>query len=305
MTELRKENPLIQGINTALVTPLMRNEVDVGRLRGLVEYQLKAGVDGLVVCATTGEGSLLTERERRQVIDVVVDRVDKRVPVIVGMSYVRIDSVLDASRVAADAGATACLVPSPAYIKPSQEGIYRYYAAIADQSPLPIILYNVPSRTASDILPQTVGRLAPHEQIVGIKEATGSIERVQGVIAAAAGRLSVLSGDDPITLSLIAAGGQGVICTGANATPQQWVALWRAWNNGDLTEAAAIQASLLRLHHALFTESNPGPVKMAVHLLGLIEPEIRLPLTWAQPQTRALLVEELERLGYRIGGAAR
>jgi 4-hydroxy-tetrahydrodipicolinate synthase len=296
----RKENSLFEGIYTALVTPMKKGTVDLHALEKIVDRQLKAGVSGVVACATTGEGSLLDAKERSLVIEAVVKQADKRASVIVGTGRVSTWATIEATRIAKDLGADAALVVAPSYVKPSQEGIAGHFEKVADDGGLPIVIYNVPSRTASDIEPATVGGLAAHEKIVGIKEATGSIFRVQKVIAAAAGRIAVLSGDDPITVSLLAAGGQGVICTGSNVVPERWTALWNLWKQGDVKGAAAAQAELRGLHEALFLESNPGPAKAALNLMGLIDPEIRSPLTWPRKTTLERLAGELKDLGVNL-----
>ncbi len=295
---------MIKGIFTAIITPFKNETVDLDALERIIDRQLKAGVQGLVFCGTTGEGSVLTSDEGRSIIETGVDRGKGRVKIVVGTGRVSTWATIEDTRIAADLGADAVLVVSPAYVRPSQEGIAEHYEKTADKGELPIILYNVPSRTSSDILPTTVARLAKHENIIGIKEATGSILRVIQVIAAADGQIAVLSGDDPITLSLLVAGGQGVICTGSNITPDHWVALWNEWKKKNIPRAAAIQAELMGLHEALFLEANPGPAKAAAHILGLIEPEIRLPLTWPIPKTLHRLAEELKRLGFNPKGAA-
>jgi 4-hydroxy-tetrahydrodipicolinate synthase len=290
----------LQGIYPALVTPLRNGTVDLAALTRLVERQVAAGVQGLVVCATTGEGATLTPDERRTVIDTAVRLCGDGPVVIAGTGAIPTWGVLEAIRVAADLGARAMLVAAPPYVRPTQDGLCAHFAAIADQSGLPIVLYNVPSRTSCDIQPSTVARLASHERIVGIKEASGSIHRAQQVVAAAAGNLAVLAGDDPLTVSLLASGGHGVISTGANVVPAKWVELWRCWRAGDVLGAAAIQAGLLGLHDALFIESNPGPVKAALHQLGLIEPEIRLPLVWPARPSLYRIAAELENLGLAV-----
>jgi 4-hydroxy-tetrahydrodipicolinate synthase len=286
---------LFEGIFTALITPMKNGSIDFDGLKRIIEHQLQAGVNGLAICATTGEGSSLRADERYQVIDAVVKQAQGRIKVIVGTGRVATWATIETSRVAADLGADATLVVSPAYILPSQDGVAQHYEDVADKSGLPVIAYNVPSRTSSDILPATLARLSKHENLVGIKEASGSILRIQQVVAAVQGRMDVLSGDDPITLSLLIAGGQGAISTAANAVPARWVALWNAWKKDDIADAARIQAELTGLHEALFAETNPGPVKAAVHLLGLIEPEIRSPLTWPQRDTLLRLHQELGR----------
>ncbi len=288
-----------------MVTPLKNGTVDLQALGSLVDRQVDAGVQGLVVCGTTGEGSTLTPDERRLVIDSVVKRVNGKLSIIVGVSYVATWAVVEAIHAAADLGVDAALVSSPSYVKPSQDGIYSHYAAVADQSGLPIVLYNVPSRTSSDIQWDTVARLAAHDRIVAIKEASGSVERAQQIIGSVAGNINVLCGDDPITLSILVAGGHGVISTGANVVPEKWAAMWRAWKEGDVVAAAAVQAGLLGLHEALFMESNPTPVKAALNLLGLVEKEIRMPLTWAVRPTIYRLAAELENLGLRVTGVSK
>ena len=288
-----------------MVTPLKNGTVDLQALGFLVDRQVDAGVQGLVICATTGEGGTLTPDERRLVIDSVVKRVNGRLSIIVGVSYVATWAVIEAIHAAADLGVDAALVSSPAYVKPSQDGIYSHYAAVADQSGLPIVLYNVPSRTSSDVKSATVARLATHDRIVAIKEASGSVERAQQIIGSVAGNINVLCGDDPVTLSILVAGGHGVISTGANVVPEKWAAMWRAWKEGDVVAAAAVQAGLLGLHEALFMESNPTPVKAAMNLLGLLEKEIRMPLTWAVRPTIYRLAAELENLGLRVTGVSK
>jgi len=295
---------VFQGIYTALITPLRNGTVDLAALTRLIDRQIAAGVQGVVVCATTGEGTTLTPDERRLVLESVVKRAGGKIQVLFGTSLVATWAVIDAVNEAADQGAVGALVSSPSYVKPSQDGIYGHYAAIADQSKLPIVMYNVPSRTASDIKPATVARLAAHDRIVAIKEASGSVERAQQIIAAAGDTVKVLSGDDPLTLSILVAGGHGVISTAANVVPEKWAGLWRHWLAGDILAAAAAQAGLLGLHEALFAESNPGPVKAALHLLGLIEDEIRLPLLWPSRPTVYRLAAELENLSLTIARRA-
>ena len=264
---------------------------------------MKAGVQGLVVCATTGEGATLTPDERRLVIDTAVKRAGDALDIIVGTSQVATWSVMEAIAMAADLGARGMLIAAPPYVKASQDGMYSHFATIADQSRIPVVLYNVPSRTACDLKPETVARLSSHERIVAIKEATGSVERAQRIIGSVSGNLAILSGDDPSTLSILVAGGKGVISTGANVTPDKWVTLWNHWRAGDVMSAAAVQAGLLGLHEALFLESNPGPAKGALQLLGLIDKDIRLPLVWPSRPTLYRLAAEMEGLGMKISGA--
>ncbi len=290
----------LEGIFPARVTPHKNGTVDLPALGRLIQRQLEAGVQGLVVCASTGEGATLTPDERRIVIDTAVRQAGDRLLVVAGTGAIPTWGVLEAAHMAADLGARAMLVAAPPYVRPTQDGLYAHFAAVADQAGLPVVLYNVPSRTACDIQPPTVARLAAHERIIGIKEASGSIHRVQQVVAAVGGNMSVLAGDDPLTVSLLVAGGHGVISTGANVVPAKWAELWRCWRAGDVLGAAAIQAGLLGLHDALFVETNPGPVKAALHQLGLIEPEIRLPLVWPARPNLYRMAAELENLGFTV-----
>jgi 4-hydroxy-tetrahydrodipicolinate synthase len=291
---------VIEGIHTALITPMKNDNIDLDALGRIVDRQMAAGVQGLVICATTGEGSTLREKERAQVIEAVVKRAGSKLHITVGTGRVSTWSTIEDTRVAADLGADAALVVAPPYVRPSQEGMVAHFEQVANQGGLPIIVYNVPSRTSCDLQAETIGKLAQHDKIVGVKEATGSILRAQEIIALVEGKIAVLSGDDPITVSLLLAGGQGVISTASNSVPEIWVSLWNAWKKGDYKEAAVIQARLRLLHEALFCEANPGPVKGTLYLLGLIEPEIRLPLIWPGAQTLERLKGELVELGLEV-----
>ncbi|MCU0664054.1 MAG: 4-hydroxy-tetrahydrodipicolinate synthase [Myxococcota bacterium] len=295
----------VEGIYTALVTPMRKGTVDFEALTVLLDRQLAAEVHGVCVCATTGEGSLLRQEEYDVVVRATVQRIGGRAKVVVATGTYATWATVEATRRAQDLGADAVLVAAPAYVRPSQEGLYAHFVAVADHGGLPVIVYNVPSRTSCDITPSTLARLAGHERIVAVKEATGSMQRVQQVLTGVRGRMAVLSGDDPITLSLLVAGGAGVICTASNVVPERWTSLWRTFRRGEIRQAATAQAALLGLHEALFLETNPGPVKAALHLLGLIEPEIRLPLTWPTPPTLYRLTAELELLELKVGVATR
>ena len=289
---------VLKGIYTALVTPMRSGKIDYNALESLVIRQIEAGVQGLAICASSGEGATLTDDERSSIIKQVIELAGESLQILVGTGCMSTWATIEATKKASDLGAETALVAPPSYVKPSQDGHIAHYEAIAEEGGLPIVVYNVPSRTSTDILPETLARLAAHDKIVGIKEATGSILRVQQVIAAVAGKMSVLSGDDPITLSLLVAGGDGVICTASNAVPELWVSLFDNWQQGNIKEASKIQSELTSLHVVLFHETNPGPVKAALHLLGLIEPEIRLPLIWPNQNTLSCLEQELTKRGY-------
>ncbi len=288
---------MFEGILTALVTPMKNAKIDLDALIRLLDRQVDAQVQGVVICATTGEGAALTQKEKSLVAETAIGYVEKRLKVILGVSEVATWAAVDTARMGADLGADGVLVASPPYVRASQDGMAAHFEAVAEQSGLPVIVYNVPSRTGSDVLPATLARLAAHEGIVAVKEATGSVQRAQQVLAAVDGKMNVLSGDDPLTLSLLVAGGHGVISTGANVVPELWSKLWQAWKQGDVATATRQQSQLLGLHEALFLESNPGPAKAALHLLGHVEPEIRSPLTWPVAPTIYRLAAELEILG--------
>src|SRR6185503_8471335 len=251
----------------ALVTPMRGGAVDVAALTRLVEEQIAAGIDGLVAVGTTGESATLTVAEHVAVIKQVVDVAARRVPVIAGAGANATAEAIELSQASEQAGADALLHVTPYYNKPSQEGLYRHYAAIARETRLPIILYNVPGRTACDLLPETVARLAEIEQVVAIKEAS-DVKRASELIHRVGDRIDVLSGDDVSTLAIMALGGRGVISVASNVVPRQMVELCQACAGGDLVSARAIHDDLLPLFGLRFAEPSPGPVKAALELRG-------------------------------------
>ncbi|RMD70687.1 MAG: 4-hydroxy-tetrahydrodipicolinate synthase [Gammaproteobacteria bacterium] len=268
------------GSMVALVTPMKEDgRLDYKALDRLIAFHLERGTDALVVVGTTGESSTLDEKEHCQVIRHAVRQVRGNIPVIAGTGSNCTREAIRLTRCAMEAGADACLLVTPYYNKPTQEGLYLHYKAIAEAVPIPQILYNVPSRTACDLLPETVERLAPIPNIVGIKEATGDIERGREILKRCRDSLDLYSGDDATALDLILAGAKGVISVTANVAPDKMHAVCEAALAGDGERAKGINASLEPLHRALFVESNPIPVKWALHRMGLIPPGIRLPLT--------------------------
>jgi 4-hydroxy-tetrahydrodipicolinate synthase len=267
-----------EGVLTALVTPFANGDVDEAALRQLVEHQIAAGVDGLVPCGSTGESATLSHAEHRRVVEVVVDAAEGRVAVLAGAGSNNTTEAMELTRHAKAAGAAGALLISPYYNKPTQEGIVAHYAAIARATDFPLVAYNIPGRTASNVLPATLARLSDIEQVVGVKEACGDLAQIAQVIASCAEGFRVLSGDDPLTLPLIAIGGHGVISTSSNVAPAEMVELVRAARAGDFARARAVHYRLLPLFDALFCETNPIPVKAAVAMLGLCGDEIRLPL---------------------------
>jgi len=264
---------------TALVTPFRDDAVDETALRDLVERQVEAGVDGIVPCGSTGEAATLSYAEHRRVVEVCVEAAGGRVQVLAGTGSNSTRESIELTRHARDAGADGALLISPYYNKPTQEGVVAHYAAVARESGLPLVAYNIPGRTASNILPETMARIAEIGLVIGVKEACGDIAQISRVVAACPEDFSVLSGDDALTLPVIAVGGRGVISTTSNVAPRQMMELVAAARAGELERAREIHLRLLPLFDALFCETNPIPVKAALALLGLIGEEIRLPLT--------------------------
>ncbi len=271
---------MFHGSMVALVTPMHADgALDAAALRRLVDFHVENGTDALVVVGTTGESATLDLDEHCEVIRLAVEQARGRLPVIAGTGANATSEAIELTRCAEGAGADACLLVTPYYNKPTQEGLYRHFKAVAEAVPVPQILYNVPGRTACDLLPETVERLAPIPNIVGIKEATGNLDRARDILRRCGDRLDLYSGDDATALDCILLGAKGDISVTANVAPRlmhEMCALARA---GRESEARAINARLLGLHKNLFIESNPIPVKWALQQMGLVEGGIRLPLT--------------------------
>ncbi len=270
---------MFEGILTALATPFRDGEVDEPALRDLVDLQIESGIAGLVPCGSSGESATLSHDEHRRVVDIVVEAAGGRVPVVAGTGSNATREAIDLTQHAKQAGADGALLLSPYYNKPTQEGIYQHYAAIAEATRFPLILYNIPGRTASNISPDTVGRLAELDFIVGIKEACGDIDQIAHVVAACPDDFSVLSGDDSFTLPLLAVGGSGCISVTSNLAPRKMIELAESFASGDSARAREIHFGLLPLFDILFCETNPIPLKAALELMGRMDGEVRLPLT--------------------------
>ena len=271
---------MFHGSMVALVTPISADgALDFDALARLVEFHIENGTDALVAVGTTGESATLDVPEHIEVVRRVVKQVAGRVPVIAGTGANSTREAIELTRLAMEAGADACLLVTPYYNKPTQEGLYRHYRATAEAVPIPQILYNVPGRTACDMKPETVARLADIPNIVGLKEASGSLERNRELIARCAGRIDLYSGDDDLGCASILAGFRGVISVTANVAPRAMHEMCKAALAGDAASAEAINADLTGLHKQLFIESNPIPAKWALQRLGLIPSGIRLPLT--------------------------
>jgi len=269
---------MFKGSIVAIVTPFRNGQVDYEKLRELVEFQIAGGTDAIVPCGTTGEASTLDYDEHIQVVKTVVDQVNKRVPVIAGTGSNATAEAIELSQKAKDAGVDGVLLVTPYYNKPTQEGLFRHYTAIADAVAIPQILYNVPGRTGINMLPETVARLAPHRNIVAIKEATGSLQQGSEILALCGDKIDVLSGDDFITFPLMACGAKGVISVLANIMPSAVAQLVDAFIAGDLETARQLHLKTLKISNAMFIESNPVPVKTALGLMGKCSDEVRLPL---------------------------
>jgi 4-hydroxy-tetrahydrodipicolinate synthase len=285
---------MFTGALTALVTPFRAGEVDARALGALVEAQIAAGINGLVPCGSTGEAATLTHEEHVAVVGEVVRAARGRVPVIAGTGSNSTAEAIRLTRGAEEAGADAALLISPYYNKPTQEGIYHHYAAVAEATRLPLIVYNIPGRTASNITPETMGRLSRIPNVVGVKEASGSLAQVIDVIAAAGPDFAVYAGDDVLTLPIMAVGGRGVISVTGNVAPREFVELAEALLAGELERGRTLMHRLLPLVNTLMgLEVNPIPVKTALAIMGRCAEEFRLPLTCMSAASRGRLEKVL------------
>lgn len=278
---------MFEGLTVALVTPFTKGEVDEARLERLVERQLDAETDAVSPCGTTGEAPTLLDAEHATVVRRVVRAARGRMAVLAGTGSNDTRHAVALTRAAADAGASGALVVTPYYNRPGQEGLLEHFRMVAGATDLPIVLYNVPSRTGCALEPETVARLAEIRNIVAIKEASGSADAVSRITALCG--ITVLSGDDVTTLPFLAVGAKGVVSVAANVVPREMKTLLRAFERGDMKAALEIHRRLLPLFRALFLETNPIPVKAALEAMGLIDSELRLPLTpLAEPARRKL-----------------
>ena len=269
---------MFSGAIVAIVTPFKKGKVDEKSLRELIEFQIKNGTDGIVPCGTTGESSTLSHEEHDRVIEIAIDAVKKRVPVIAGTGSNSTDEALRLTRHAYEAGADGALMVCPYYNRPTQEGLYQHFKIIAETIPIPIVPYNIPSRTGVNLLPETVARLAKISNIVGIKEASGSLKQMQDVISLCGEKFDVLSGDDFFTFPLLSIGGRGVISVVSNIVPADMAAMVDAFVAGDIKKAEKLHHKLVPLIDALFIETNPVPVKAALSMMGKISYDVRLPM---------------------------
>ena len=296
---------VIRGCGTALITPFRRDgSVDEAALRKLVQFQLREGIDFLVPCGTTGETPSLEHGEYLGVIRVVREEAGGKVPIIVGVGGNNTRKVCELAAEVEELGVQGILSVAPYYNKPMQEGMYQHFKTVAESTDLPVILYNVPGRTASNIEPPTVGRLSKIPNIVAIKEASGSIVQQMEVLKAVEPGFVVLSGDDTFTFPLMALGGKGVICTSSNQIPEPMTRLTHLLLDGKYDEARKLHFHLLPLMQANFLETNPSPVKAGLAMMGMIEEVYRLPMVPMKPENRAKLEKVLILQGLLTPGAS-
>lgn len=289
-----------KGSITALITPFKNGKVDEKTLVKLVRRQIESGTDGLVPVGTTGESPTLSFKEHERVIKIVIDAAKNEVPVIAGTGSNSTDEAIQLTRFAKKAGADGALMVTPYYNRPTQEGLYRHYHAVAKAVDIPIVLYNVPSRTGSVLMPETVARLFKIPTIAAIKEATGSMDQASHILSICG--ITVLSGDDSLTLPLMAMGAKGVISVASNVIPETVAAMVDAFFADDLERARALHLKMFPLFRALFIETNPIPVKRAMKFLGFAGDEVRLPLCPMSRNNEKILKNALKDFGLRIKG---
>lgn len=288
---------MFTGSITALVTPFRDGSVDEAGLKRLIEFQVQNGTNGVVPCGTTGESATLSYEEHDRVIELTIEAVNKRIPVLAGTGSNSTAETVMLTKHAKKAGADAALLITPYYNKPTQQGLYEHYKKVAEEVDIPIILYNVPGRTSVNMLPETVARLSEIKNIVGIKEATGNLQQVSDIIEMSRKGFIVLSGDDFTTLPLLSIGGHGVISVTSNIAPKEMSEMVREYAAGNYSEALKLHYGLQRLHRIMFVETNPIPVKTALALMGMIEEEFRLPLVRMGEANRTKLIETLKAFG--------
>jgi len=285
---------MFTGSHVAIVTPFRKGKVDERALGDLIEWQIAKGTNGIVPCGTTGESATLSHEEHNRVIELTVEVVRRRVPVMAGTGSNSTEEAISLTKHAKDAGADGALLITPYYNKPTQEGLYRHYKAIAEAVDLPLVLYNIPGRTGVNMLPETIARLASIQNIVGVKEGSGSIQQASDIVQMCGDRLSVLAGDDAMTLPMMALGGAGVITVTANVAPTEMANMVKAFSAGKIEEARRIHFQLSPLFSALFYETNPIPVKEALGMMGKIDPELRLPLCAMGKESRDKLMQVMK-----------
>lgn len=292
---------MFKGSIVALVTPFNNDQLDETAYKKLVDWQIKEGTNGIVPCGTTGESPTLSADEHARVVEMCVDAVKGRIPVIAGTGSNSTAEAVAYTKHAAKAGADAVLVVTPYYNKPTNKGLYLHFKAVAESAKIPVILYNIAGRTAKNIEPEVMAKLAYDcKNIVAVKEASGSLEQMMRIKEICPKNFDLLSGDDALTLPIMAIGGTGVISVAANIVPKDIVAIIKAFEAGDLKKAQAINIKLMPLIRALFIETNPIPVKTAIAMMGFCQPDLRLPMCAMEDANLLKLTEALKLYGIKI-----
>ncbi len=294
------KNTVFSGVATAIITPLNANGIDFDQFGKMIDWQIEAGVDAIVVAGTTGEGSTLTDQEHKDAIKFCVEKVNSRVPVIAGTGSNDTAYAIELSKYACEVGADALLLVTPYYNKATQKGLIESFKAVADVSTKPCILYNVPSRTGCNLLPETVAELAKHEKIVAIKEASGNLSQIAKLISLCGDSIDVYSGNDDQIVPIMALGGKGVISVLSNVLPTETAEMCRYMLEGNTAKAAELQLKYIELIDALFCEVNPIPVKAACAAMGYCDNYLRLPLTPMEPQNEAKLISAMKNAGVKF-----
>lgn len=294
------KNTIFTGMATALITPMTKTGIDYESLGRFIDFQIDSGINALVVMGTTGENATIEYDDQKEVIRYTVERVAGRVPVIAGTGTNNTTHVLENTKNACAVGADAVLVVTPYYNKATQNGLVQFFTTIADASDVPVILYNVPGRTGVNLLPKTVAILAEHPNIVGVKEATGNVAQMIEIQTLCGDKIDIYSGEDALTVPMMAMGAAGTISVLSNVMPRECVAMTDACMARDFKTAAQWQCRFMGLINALFSEVNPIPVKAAVSAMGYGEENLRLPLTRMEDGNRAKLFEEMRKLGVKV-----
>ena len=294
------KNTVFQGMATAMITPMNARGIDFDTMGRFIDWQIASGINALVVMGTTGENATIEPEDQKKVIAYTVEKVAKRVPVIAGTGTNNTEHVLHNTKNACEVGADAILVVTPYYNKATQNGLIKHFTTVADASTVPMILYNVPGRTGCNLLPKTIAKLAEHPNIAAVKEATGSMAQMVEIMHLCGDKLDVYSGEDALTVPMMAMGAKGTISVLSNVAPKQSVAMTDACLRGDYAAAAKLQCDLLPLINALFSEVNPIPVKAGTAAMGFGTDTLRLPLTPMEDTTRAVLFAEMRKLGINV-----
>jgi len=288
---------MFSGAIVAIITPFKDGKIDEQSFRDLINFQIKGGVSGIVPCGTTGESATLTHEEHERVIDICVEEVGKRVPVIAGTGSNSTAEAIRLTKHARDAGADAALLITPYYNKPTQKGLYSHYSAVAAACDIPQVLYNVPGRTGVNMAVETVVELSKIDVIVGVKEASGDLVKCSYIARDTRDDFCVLSGDDALNLPILCVGGSGAVSVTANILPEKLSGLMNAWSAGDILKARALHSELLEINNMLFIETNPIPVKTALALMGMVREEFKLPLCPMSEGPRKKLEDTLKKYG--------